>query len=77
MLLPFRVSDRNRLCIFNFSSIFLLSHLTLCLSVHSPPTFTHQYKPCSSPLYNFLYSCGTQILNIQHTQFSVTERVYS
>ena len=29
------------LCIFNFSSSFLLSHLSHCLSAHHPPLFTH------------------------------------
>jgi hypothetical protein len=59
LLLPFRVCDWNRVCIFNFSNSFLLSHLSHCLSVHSPPTFTDQYKSCSSPLYNSVHLPAT------------------
>jgi len=43
------------LCIFNISGAFLLSHLSHCLSVHSQPTITHQYKPYGFPLCNFVH----------------------
>jgi hypothetical protein len=38
---------------------FLLSHLSHCLSVHHPPLFSHQYKSCSSSLYNFVHHPAT------------------
>jgi len=56
-------------CIFNFSSSFLLFHLSHCLSVHSPPTFTHQYKPCSSPLCNIVHPL---LLNLASEQKSLS-----
>jgi len=40
---------------FNFSSGFHLSHLSNCLSVHHPPSFSDQYKPCSSSVYHFIH----------------------
>jgi len=49
------VSNWKFVCFFNFSSSFLLSHLSHCLSVHSPPTFTHQYKTCSYLLCDFIH----------------------
>jgi len=53
------VSNWNFVCIFNFCSAFLLSHLSHCLPVHSPPTFTHQYKSCSFLLCNFVHFPAT------------------
>jgi len=52
---PLSVSNWNCLCIFNFSSSFPLSHLSRCLSVHHPPTFTDQYKSCSCSPCNYVH----------------------
>ena len=57
--LPPRFSKWNVLCIFNFSSSYPLPHLSNCLSVHLPPTFTHRYKSCSSSLCNFVQPPAT------------------
>ena len=49
--LPLRISIWHFVRISNFSSTFLLSHLSHCLSAHHPPPFNHQYKPCSPSLF--------------------------
>jgi len=57
--LPLMFSKRNFVFIFNFSSPFLISHLSHCLSVHHPPPFTHQYQSCSPSLCNFVHPPAT------------------
>ena len=41
---PFKDSNWNCVYISNFSSTFLLYHLSHCLSAHHPPTFTHHFS---------------------------------
>jgi len=59
--LPLHLRDSNLyfVCIFNFFISFLFSHLSHSLSVHLPPTFTHQYQSCISSLYNFVHPPAT------------------
>ena len=59
LLISLRASNWNFVCICNFSSAFLLSHLSHWLSVHHPPAFTNQYHSCSSPVCSFVHPPAT------------------
>ena len=48
MPVPLSVSNYSFMCIINFSSSFPLSHLSHCISVHQPPTFTHSTNHASA-----------------------------
>ena len=56
--LPLSFTDSNWkcVCILNFSSTFLLSHLSHSLSAHHPPPFTHHF---SCPICPTLFQLTT------------------
>jgi hypothetical protein len=55
LTLLFRGFNWNFVCILNFSSAFILSHVFYFPSVHNPPAFTNQYQSCSSSQCDFVY----------------------
>ena len=54
---------RLKFCVhFNFYSSFPLPHLSHCHSVHHPPSFSEQYKSCSSSQYDYVHPHATPSL---------------
>jgi hypothetical protein len=53
---------------------FPLSHLSHCLSIHHPPPFTTQYKPCSfpCPICSTVFQFTTHHLSLPNTNHAVS-----